>query len=219
MSVAQKLERIAENQQRVFDAGIDNGYKIGRQEEYDAFWDGLQNYGSGTTDYRYKFFYWNDDCYNPKYPIFSTKTSMMAAYQNARITNTLVDIDLTGTGHAGSLFTSCALLITIPRLIFGENLTNINGMFNVCNNLENLNAEGIIALNGLDLHWSTKLSKASIESVINVLSVATSGLTVTLSLTAVQNAFETSEGALDGDNSPEWLNLIATKQNWTISLI
>ena len=219
MSVAQKLERIAENQQRVFDAGIDNGYKIGRQEEYDAFWDGLQNYGSDTTDYRYKFYYWNDACYNPKYRIYTTKANMGACYQNARITNTLVDIDLTGTQIAGSLFASSSLLVTIPKLIFGENLTSISSMFNGCNSLENLNAEGVIALNGLDLRYSPKLSKASWISIINTLSPNTSGLSMTGSLTSVQKAFETSEGANDGNTSAEWKTLTDTKKNWTISLV
>lgn len=64
-----------------------------------------------------------------------------------------------------------------------------------------------------------KLSKPSITSIINCLSTTTSGLTVTLSKTAVNNAFETSEGVADGSTSQEWLNLVATKTNWTISLV
>ena len=64
----------------------------------------------------------------------------------------------------------------------------------------------------------TILNKISITSIIDHLSVTTSGLTVTLSNTAVNKAFETSDGANNGSTSTEWLALVATKQNWTIAL-
>ena len=76
----------------------------------------------------------------------------------------------------------------------------------------------VIGKSGLNLQRSTLLSKASHISVINTLSTTTSGLSVIFSLTAVNKAFETSEGANNGSTSAEWLNLIATKNNWTINL-
>ena len=45
-----------------------------------------------------------------------------------------------------------------------------------------------------------------------------SGKTITFSKTAVNKAFETSAGANDGSTSAEWLALVGTKPNWTISL-
>ena len=92
-------------------------------------------------------------------------------------------------------------------------------MFTNCFQLQNLTIEGIIGQNGFNVQWSTKLSKASITSIINALSETTSGLTVTLSKTAVNNAFETSAGAADGSTSEEWTTLEGTKTNWTISLV
>ena len=76
-----------------------------------------------------------------------------------------------------------------------------------------------ITKNGFDVQWSTELSKESIISIINALSDTTTALTVTLSKTAVNNAFETAKGNADGSTSEEWAALIATKQNWTISLV
>ena len=70
----------------------------------------------------------------------------------------------------------------------------------------------------LDMKSCTLLSKASITSIINALSSTTSGLTVTLSKTAVNTAFETESGGADGSTSQEWLALATTKSNWTISL-
>lgn len=69
------------------------------------------------------------------------------------------------------------------------------------------------------IEYCSKLSKATIESVVNGLSSETSGLTLTLKLQAVNKAFETSEGVNDGSTSLEWLNLTSTKSNWTISLV
>lgn len=205
----ENLVKIAENAPKVYESGHRVGYEEGKKAEYDAFWDGLQHNGDGTTDYRYKFFYWEDSYYNPKYPIYSTKSSMVAAYQNARITDTLVDIDLSATQLAGSMFANASLLVTIRKLIFGKKLTDVGNMFLSCNSLVELNAEGEICVNNLNLKWSTLLNKASIESVINALSATTSGLTVTFSAKAVANAF----------TDEEWAALEATKTNWTISLV
>lgn len=105
----------------------------------------------------------------------------------------------------------------IEHLIVGEN-TGFNDAFGYSSNIEHIGFEGVIGQNGLNVSWSTKLDKESHVKLINTLSSTTSGLSVTVSLTAVNKAFETSEGANDGSTSQEWLNLIATKNNWTISL-
>lgn len=115
-------------------------------------------------------------------------------------------------------FVNCWSLTTIEKIIFSEK-TLIEKMFTNCGELQEVIFEGVIAKNGLDLQWSTKLSKASWQSIIGVLSANTSGLSMTGSLASVNKAFETSEGANDGSTSTEWLNLIATKPNWTIKLV
>ena len=92
-------------------------------------------------------------------------------------------------------------------------------MFGCAREYEYIGFEGTIGKGGLDLHWSTKLNKESLTSIINALSSDTTGLSITLSLTAVNNAFETSEGAADGSTSTEWINLIGDKSNWSISLL
>lgn len=115
------------------------------------------------------------------------------------------------------MFIGCAKLTTIPQLDTSKG-TNFSHMFSSCTNLTNLTMTGTIKANGMDLHYSTKLSKASIISVINALSDTTNALKVQLSKTAVNNAFETSGGVADGSTSEEWTTLIATKANWTIAL-
>ncbi len=117
----------------------------------------------------------------------------------------------------GYMFYYCTNLTTIPQLDTSKGIS-FNYMFNSCSKLTNLTMAGTIKANGMDLQHSTKLSKASIISVINALSDTTNALKVQLSKTAVNNAFETSGGVADGSTSEEWTTLIATKANWTIAL-
>jgi hypothetical protein len=100
---------------------------------------------------------------------------------------------------------------TIEEIISKADAIYNDNTFTGCSKLVNVKFSGIIG-SAINFKWSTKLSKASITSIINALSPDTSGLTVTLSQTAVTSAFGST-------TSDEWLNLVATKSNWTISLV
>jgi hypothetical protein len=115
-------------------------------------------------------------------------------------------------------FASCISLHTIAKITVDEN-TIFKGTFDGCTAIENLTIGGIIGQDGFNVQWSKKLSKASWISIINALSATATGKSITGSLESVQRAFETSAGAMDGDASAEWLNLIASKSNWTINLV
>lgn len=123
--------------------------------------------------------------------------------------NKIPFIDATGvTSALIGTFANCARLHTIEGLKVKESLT-YNNLFGALFDLQNLTIYGTIGQNGFDVHYSTQLSKESITSIINALSATTSGLSVTLSAAAVNNAFATDE----------WNTIIATKPNWTISLM
>lgn len=254
MNISEKLQTIAENEQKVYDAGIEQGKKA----EYNKFWDAIQNYGNRT--YYDSAFYnaqWTKETFKPRYSIKPTSlASCFMALNN--VPPTLEQIDFVelakeqgiefdisnctnfhmafATGGISRLGTiDMAKVTTVNMTFYGaynqnqglkriERLicypTNVfSNTFGYCRFLEYIGFEGEIATNGLDLQWSTKLSKASIESVINCLSTTASGLSVTLSKAAVNKAFETSEGANDGATSTEWTTLIGTRSNWTISLV
>lgn len=108
-------------------------------------------------------------------------------------------------------------LRTIEKIISAETTVWTDNSFGEAYNLKEVRFEGVVARN-LKFPASGGLSKASIQSIVSVLSDTTSGKSVTFSKGAVRRAFATSEGALDGDTSTEWLNLIATKPNWTFNL-
>jgi hypothetical protein len=210
MTIAEKVLRAKSD--------FDEVYEAGKQAEYDAFWDELQDFGE-RPHYAYAFAFsgWNDKNYNPKYSINPTTRDGIGNIfnYNTKITDTKVPI--TAYDRCANAFSNAQKLVKIPKLIF-VNTSIITGMFTNCYDLEELYCEGTLSITGLDLHWSTKLNKASVQSVVGVLDETTTGLSITLSLNAIKKSFETSVGANDGNTSAEWTALVATKPNWTISL-
>lgn len=131
-------------------------------------------------------------------------------------------IDTSGMSSSSNLtqmFISSKRLVTIDKLILkSDGSQSFTNTFAQCSELENITIEGVIG-NTIDLHWSTKLSKASITSIINALAPpesGISGLTVTLSQAAVDRISEE-------ENSNIWWWMLADKNdgirpNWNIVL-
>jgi hypothetical protein len=245
MTIAEKLQIIAENEQMVYDAG--------KKAEYDRFWDRWQSNGE-RTDYKmmngtFNGKYFGFSNFYPKYDIkpvgdasflfyawenasgdsvgslkqrledcgvvldTSKATSLTNAFAYSRFTEIPI-IDCTGlSGGSTNVFASAyGNLKSIEKIIVNETVT-FTKWFNSTNPLE-VRFEGTIGQD-LDLSYQSykatdsRLSKASIESIVNCLSNTATGKTLTLSQTAVNNAF----------TDTEWATLIATKPNWTISLV
>lgn len=100
----------------------------------------------------------------------------------------------------------------IDEFVSSEITTYDNSTFQHVSHLRDIRFTGVIAKGVVNFQWSPNLSKASIESIINALSPTTQKLNCTFSKTAVNNAF----GSTTAD---EWTALIATKPNWTITLV
>lgn len=137
-------------------------------------------------------------------------------YYSCKSLKRIPKIDASKADDIYQILGSCTSLTTVDEFIVHKNL-KANNSFHNCSALETFIVSGVIGQNGYNFKWSNKLNKESINSIVNALSEDTSALSVTLSLTAVKNAFETSQGAADGNTSAEWLALIATKPNWTIN--
>lgn len=103
-----------------------------------------------------------------------------------------------------------SLIETIDKLIVTEALTYY-AAFKNCYYLKNITFEGAIGQN-IDFAESTQLSKGSIENIIEHLSATASGKTLTLSSTAVTNAFGSTTASA-------WTSLVNSRSNWTISLV
>ena len=184
MSIAEKLQIIAENEQKVYDAGA--------QSEYDRFWDSFQqkgdrrNYPSGFAGSC-----WTDTTYNPKYDIIITNMAMSAFNSNSQITSTKVPIviDTSNGNGMNSMFLGCTRLQTIDSLKITKLVTNFTNAFSGCTNLKNVNITDDSEIMNTISFKDSPLSHDSIVKIINVLSDSVTGKTLTLKETAVNNAF------------------------------
>ena len=186
--------------------GMDAVFAAGEKSQYDAFWDAFQQNGN-RRDYTNAFrsYCWNAACYKPKYPIVGGTLS--SAFQAATVHDTVVKIVHLGDKASSSVFYQGSHIVTVRELEVSEK-TTFSRWFEGCTELVNIRFSGTIGQT-LDLHWSTKLSKESIESIVETLSPTASGMTLTLSQAAKEAAF----------TADAWSALIAPKQNWTISLV
>lgn len=224
------------------DAVRDEAVEAGKKAEYDTLWDSLQDNGN-RTDYARAFIMWGDTIFRPKYSMQPTHIAMM--FYSSTITNvkeTLesrgLTLDTSKCTHFTQAFQSSATK-EVPFLDMsaatnassafnGAKFTSLHikvsetmpyvSTFDYMRSLTRITVEGTIGKSGFNVSWSP-LDKASLTSIVNALSTTTTGLTVTLRLAAVNTAFETSPGAADGSTSDEWWALVATKANWTFSLI
>lgn len=182
MSIAEKLTAIAENEQKVYDAG--------KQAERAITWGILQNYGE-ELDYGYAFSNgrFTDENYNPLYPILckaNSNSSGQYMFYNAKdITSTKVPI-IANCNVAARMFYGCTKLVEIVELGVHEALTYTQTL-DRCSSLERIKITGVIG-QSISFADCKKLNKASIRSVMEHLSTA-GGYTVTLSEEAVRNAF------------------------------
>lgn len=244
LEIAEMLVTATENVEKVYDSG--------RQSEYDAFWDAYQP-TTALFPYQFTSKAWNDGNFFPKKDMVgngnifgafyglsvtdlvkrlndcsvkidtSNATNMGALFQYSDAI-TIPKISCKSATNIGSAFHSCYVLKTIECLEVHENLT-YNATFGYCNNLENITFEGGIGQD-LDIQWCTKLTRASIESIVNHLSDAAIGKTLTLSEAAVDTAFSGGISAPDpstttenGSATVDWFNLYMSKYNWTITLV
>lgn len=187
---------------------FDDVYGAGKTAERSDFWEVFQN-GGAEANYYYAFAYgtFTDANYNPKYDIkclSGTTPGRYVFHKSTDITDTKVGI-YTNNNDAQYIFAD-SRLVTI-RLFHVHESTNLNNAFQGCDRLVNLTMGGVIG-SDLNLKPCTKLSKESIESVVEHLSDNVTGKTVTLSSTALSQWY----------TPDEWKEYIKIKPNWTFTV-
>lgn len=267
MTIAEKLAKITENQQKVYDKGLEagkelGGYNEGYSKSESDFWDVYQQNG---TRYNYQYAFcavgWNDDTFKPKYDIilgsgYSGTNAFWECYVTdlaATLEKQGVRLDTTLCGYMQGMFQnshtkripelncthatdynaeyglrytfSNSSVETIDKLIVNESLMYTSA-FQACRNLKNIVFDGVIGQD-INFQWSTLLTRASIESIVNHLSDSATGKTLTLSKAAVDEEFafffavgNTSE-EIPGTHpdNPYWWPLRNTKSNWEIAYV
>ncbi len=154
-----------------------------------------------------------EDC-NVKLDL-SDVTSGYYMFSNGLFTRLpILDFSNTAGDSLQHLFSYCSNLKSVEKLILPTTIPTSNNFFYYsftnCTALEDIVIEGYIAKD-FDIHWSTKLTKKSFDSIFTALYKETGG-TLTVSRTAVINAFGSTE-------NNEWLSYVSWKPNWTIILI
>ncbi len=244
MSIAEKILRAKTDYDEVYEAGkfAERSNMWGKLTNYGQ----PKDYSKNNNSIGYFSSSYTDNTFKPVYNITPTDANVL--FQGCAVTDLEtklnecgVTLDMSQCKGAYRCFHSSSItvipeldmrnctnffqafnsskIVTIRKLILGNTLVsrNWNTPFYTAKALKNIEIEGTIFHD--TTIPSTVLTKASIISVINALSSETTDTTLTLLLSAVNNAFETSEGVADGSTSDKWKNLIATKPNWTVALI
>lgn len=238
MSIAEKLNTIVENVPKVYKAGHDDLWEgiINTRENFSMqFKDWQMEYmrppqkiapvtvGSANQMLRGNTLLKKVESEYFDFSRLATGTSNQEGFHYTFYgCSALEEVEDVGIGVSNSIysfnytFNGCSQLHTISKLTVADTTKFINA-FNACRRLVNLTINGTIGQSGLDLHWSP-LSKTSIESVIGALSETTSGLSITLSKVAINNAFGIN---LDDESTypegSEYYTLRHSRDNWTIN--
>lgn len=154
MTISEKLEQIARNEQLIYNAGVEkgkaeaekdgynqgyaDGIEQGKQAEYDAFWDAYQENGNRTA-YDYAFYSrgWTEDTFAPKYDMQPINATSMFQYSSNSTINLKeglakngVKLDFSNCTKADSCF-NYASLGDLPELDL-RSLSAIPLMFYGC---------------------------------------------------------------------------------------
>lgn len=239
MSIAEKTvtisannTTIAENEQKVYDAG--------KKAQYDEFWDSFQDYGK-RTNYSQTFANrgWTVENFEPKYDMrpttayqmfyqlgfnndeykslnlksalensgatldFSKATDMRYCFQTSKI-SCLPVIDLSSATSLQATFCNMYWLKSIEKIIVNENTEFSNTCFSNCY------ANSVIFEGALGCNLIYKTTTLDYESVISIMSILVdySGTEVTRTLTFNAN---TKAKLSESDIA------IANQKGWTIA--
>lgn len=198
MSIAEKLQTIAENEHNVFNSGA--------RSEYNRLWDALQKNGT-RTDYQAAFSGWTAETFKPKYDIRPKRMNYMF-YNNAAYKTLFIEDFVEHCKNCGIVFdtSQCAnfgmslgllftrrmgvldfssmrnssqqndiwygnggYLQTIDELIMSE-LTELSATsFKSLTGLINMTVTGVIGKNNFNVSYCTQLTSDSLMSIINAL--------------------------------------------------
>ena len=237
MSISDKLTEIAENAQKVYDAG--------KKAELLRFWGMLQDNGNrrSYTQYAFSSEYWNDETFNPQFDfiiegvasslfrniavtdlkakfekiIFDTsKATNLNSFLAAASITTAPAVSIEGiTVNDGAYYTfgNCSKLHTIEKVIAPANggCQNLYYLIYNCPELKEVRFEGVFD-RSMNISHSVLLSKESLKNIISHLKDFTGtdkefSYTLTLS-SASANLLDGESVTIDGLSWREYMTNI-----------
>lgn len=198
-----------------FNVGLYQGRDEGKQEQYDEFWDALQNKGNGA-DYEQRFFNFPASIFNPKYDfVFNAYYSASATFRKTAITDMIKNCDFTAlpASNYGLMYTflESNKLVNARTLKVRPDL-KYSRIFDGCVNLEEVRFEGSIGQDGLSFAPCPKLSVESLRSILTALSkdsTYASGKTVTFNTA--------SKSVIEADTECSTQLALAVSAGWTVA--
>lgn len=146
----------------------------------------------------------------------SYQTALHGLLQGCINLKTVSGFEKSGGTVLTDTFNGCSSLYNAGTINF-ENVVIAMRTFQACSALNEIRIVGTIKIS-LDFKDSTLLSKESITSIVNALSQTTSGLTITFSKTAVNNAFGINvDDPTTYPEGSEYYILRNSKSNWTFN--
>jgi hypothetical protein len=159
---------------------VGNVFDAGKADEYDRFWDELQNYGKikrYTNAFQYGI--WTDEAFNPKYTFYTNSCNAM--FQHTELTDTKVPIRIVAGSQSYYLFDNAKKMKTIREIIYEGTGQIWSSMVTNCTSLENIKITGTMYGN-VNFQWCplTVESMKNIISCLNDYSVTAEDGTYTL---------------------------------------
>lgn len=143
---------------------------------------------------------------------FSACTNVSNLFAYANQISHIGKVDMSSATSIAGAFVGCTSLVSIDEVVFNLQGTQAPGssIFKNCSALQHVKISGKIG-QSISFGESKMLSRDSIESIVDALLESVRGQTLTLSQTAVDNAFKDAEA--------EWEALMSTKSFWNFSTI
>ena len=226
MSIAEKLTAIAENEQKVYDAGFAAGQAAGGGENLFSYATGLMSLFEGATfpegyeltveapNLRHGVDRIISYAKNIKrFTLIGNKTNALISAQYAfRGGNMLEVIDFTGLGEGGlkanylnGAFSADQKLVSILGELDFSEAVNVSSSFSDCFALKDIQFKVGTLSKSLSLVNSNKLSDESIQSILDGLADLTGGVAQTFTFHATVGAKLT-----------EAQKAAVTAKNWTL---
>ena len=196
---------------------IPNVYQSGKAAQHREYWEKALNYGNKQS-YLYMFCGSNmtDDVFNPPEGLILKASSFQQVFRYTdKLKNINITLDVSEATNMTNALYGCSKLEKIHKIISSENTPWAANNFQAAYVLAEIRFEGTIGV-AFDIHWTTRLSRNSLLSILNVCNKENAGVTIALPKKCVDGNTET-ETYIANDTELSTALTNATNNGYTIT--